>query len=109
MSLWDSDKTNDNRLNPAPKARDVNTNRLAHGTTAFTLRQEDTDSTLGKLVVRDGRFYLEVDGNRFIDLSDGNLQVFDTDSTNNVVIGKKPDGRGGIAVSKQGTNVEDIY
>lgn len=109
MSMWDRDKTSDKRLNPMPQAKDENQARMAHGTIGFTLKQEDSDTTLGKLVIKDGRLVLEVDGNRFIDVSNGNLQVFDTDATNNTIIGKKPDGRGGIAVSKQGTNVEDIY
>jgi len=109
MALHDVSKNQVNRLNAMPNAKDLNTNRLAHGTTGFTLKQEDSDATLGKLIIKDGRLLLQTNGNTFIDVSDGNLQVFDTDSTNNVIVGKKPDGRGGIAVSKAGTNVEDIY
>jgi len=58
MSLWDKDKATDNRGIPSPQSKDENKARMAHGTTAFTLKQEDTDSELGKLVFKDGKLSL---------------------------------------------------
>lgn len=75
MAIHDVDKTNHNRIAPQPNVRDLNGNRLAHGTTGFTLTQEDTDSTLGKLIVKDGRLILVRENNTFVDLSNGNIEI----------------------------------
>lgn len=75
MSLWDKDKLTNNRLNPSPQAKDLQSSRMAHGTIGFTLKQEDTDETLGKLILKDGRLMLQREDNTFVDLSNGNIEV----------------------------------
>jgi len=110
MSMHDVDKSGQNRLNPTPNSSDFLAPevRMAHGTTGFTLIDEATGD-VAKLTIKDGVLLLIKDGTTFIDASDGNIQTFDTDGSNPVVMGKKPDGRGGFVVAKQGSNVEDIY
>lgn len=110
MSLWDVDKAGQNRLTPTPNTKDFVPidMRMAHGTTGFTLVDESTGEA-ARLVIKDGALTLVKDGTTFIDASDGNIQVFDTDSTNPVVMGRKPDGSGGFVIAKRGSNVEDIY
>lgn len=62
MSLWDTDKNHSLRISPIINSGDVVPNRMAHGTTGFTLKQ-DGDGEIAKLVVKDGRFQVyKVDG-----------------------------------------------
>ena len=75
MSLFDRDKSGTGRLSPMPTARDINQSRMAHGTIGFTLTQDSTDATLGKLVVKDGRMLLITENNTFVDLSNGNIEI----------------------------------
>ena len=81
MALWDTDKTNSNRLNPKINAKDSVANRMAHGTTGFTLKQEDSDTMLGKLIIKDGKLILQKDENTFLDMSNGSLDIIRTDGT----------------------------
>lgn len=110
MAMHDVDKSGQNRLNPTPNSSDFLAPevRMAHGTTGFTLVDEATGE-IARLVIKDGALTLVKDGTTFIDASNGNIQVFDTDNTNPVVMGRKPDGSGGFVIAKRGSNVEDIY
>jgi hypothetical protein len=106
MALHDRDKNSDKRLTPMPTARDINTNRMAHGTTAFTLKGEDTDQTVGKLVIKDGRLALETNQNTFIDLSNGNIEIKRTDGNIMGRLGYDPDDtEGKVKIAKSSTSL----
>lgn len=57
MSLWDTDKTDGMRIKPKPNASDLVNNRMSHGTTGFTLKQ-DNDENIAYLAIKDGRFQI---------------------------------------------------
>ena len=106
MAIHDVDKKNNNRVMPMPNVKDVNSNRLAHGTIGFTLKGEDSDASLGKLIIKDGRLLLQTDGNTFIDLSNGNLEVKRRDGNVMARIGYRPDDQeGAVQVAKTTTNL----
>lgn len=106
MSLWDKDKNSINRSLPRPHSKDININRLAHGTTAFTLKQDDTDTTLAKLTLKDGVLKLEVNDNVYVDASNGNIEV---KRTNADIFGRlgyrSSDSEGAIDIAKPGDTV----
>jgi len=85
MSLWDKDKATDNRGIPTPQSKDENKARMAHGTTAFTLKQEDTDSELGKLVFKDGKLSLIKPDGAVVNITGDGMKVaqpgFDANTT----------------------------
>lgn len=106
MALWDKDKSSDKRLSPSPSARDIDATRRAHGTIGFTLKQEDTDPTLAKLVLKDGRLQLEVQENVFLDLSNGNMELKRANTEILSRMGYRPDdSEGAIEIAKTTTSL----
>lgn len=106
MSIWDSDKTSNNRLKPTINAKDGVVNRMAHGTIGFTLKQEDSDATLGKLILKDGRLMLQTNETTFVDLSNGNIQVNREDGNTLSRLGYRPtDSTGAVDIAKPGSNL----
>ena len=90
MSLNYVDKGSSDRLDPLPNAPDLNTNRLAHGTTSISPRARGTQ-TAPRVVYK-------------------NDTVIVYDSTNErIVIGRLPDGTFGIAISKPGIDVSSAF
>ena len=87
MALWDTDKTNSNRLNPKINAKDSVANRMAHGTTGFTLKGEDSDSTLGKLVFKDGKLSLIKEDGAVVNITGDGMKIaqpgFDANTADN--------------------------
>lgn len=88
MALWDTDKTNSNRLNPKINAKDSVANRMAHGTTGFTLKGEDSDSTLGKLVFKDGKLSLIKEDGAVVNITGDGMKIaqpgFDANTVDNI-------------------------
>lgn len=65
MSLWDVDKSGQNRRNPTINSSDFlpPNVRMAHGTTGFTLVDEATGE-VAKMVIKDGKIQVyRNDGN----------------------------------------------
>ena len=106
MSTWDVDKTGDKRLNPKINTKDDVVNRMAHGTTGFTLKQEDSDATLGKLILKDGRLLLQTNETTFVDLSNGNVEVKRVDGNVMARLGYRPDdSEGAVQIAKTSTSL----
>jgi len=106
MALHDVSKNQVNRLGAMPNAKDLNANRMAHGTTGFTLKQEDSDTTLGKLIIKDGRLLLQTNETTFIDLSNGNMEVSREDGNTLGRLGYRPDdATGAVDIAKPGSNL----
>lgn len=57
MALHDVGKGGKSRLNPAPNTVDVQAQRMAHGTTGFTLKLEGSND-VAKLVIKDGKLQI---------------------------------------------------
>lgn len=54
MALHDVGKSGKSRHNPTPNTVDVQAQRMAHGTTGFTLKLEGSND-VAKLVIKDGK------------------------------------------------------
>ena len=79
---------------------------MAHGTTGFTLKQEDSDATLGKLILKDGRLLLQTNETTFVDLSNGNVEVKRTDGNVMARLGYRPDdSEGAVQIAKTSTSL----
>lgn len=90
MSLNYVDKANDNRLIPEPNAPDIRTQRMSLGTVSITPRATGTQ-TGARITNKDDT----------ITVNDG--------SFNRIAIGRLPDGRYGIVVSKSGHDISEIF
>lgn len=85
MSLWDTDKNSNDRLSPQLNAKDGVSSRMAHGTTGFTLKDENSDGTLGKLVFKDGKLSLVKEDNTVVNITGDGIKIaqpgFDASTT----------------------------
>lgn len=85
MALHDVSKSGMSRLNPTPNTIDAQAQRMAHGTTGFTLKLEGSNN-VAKLVIKDGK-----------------LQIYRTDGTLMVQGGvRESDADAAFQVAKPG-------
>jgi hypothetical protein len=90
MTLFNTDKGSQDRLNPSPDGHDIHLARMAHSTTSIAPRAVGTQT-----------------GARISTKNDV-IAVFD-DSNERINIGRLPDGTFGIAISKEGYDVSGAF
>jgi hypothetical protein len=102
--LHDIDKSHYQRTSPKPNSVDRLNQRMAHGTFGVTLETEATDPNTPRVIFKDGRLLVQVNGETFIDVSNGNLEVQRTGSDDIYTrLGYRPDdGGNAVEVAKPG-------